>query len=218
MHAIHMLPKDLTVIGLTGGSGAGKSLVSECLAMHGIPTLDTDQTSREVTEVGSPCLAALAAHFGNEILLPDGSLDRRGLATLVFSAPDACGDAKIKKERLAALNAITHRYILEKCALWARARHEEGIPTVCMDAPQLFESGLDTACRYIFAVTADRELRLSRITARDGITREAAKARIASQHDDAFWHAHCTVVFENNSTPEALFARVDAVLHTYGLI
>ncbi len=218
MSTFSALPSGLTVIGLTGGSGAGKSLVSARLLLHGIPTLDTDNTARAVTAPGEPCLDALAAHFSRKILLPDGSLDRKGLAELVFSAPDADGDETVKKDRLAALNRITHHYILQKCAEWACLQYENGVRTVCLDAPQLFESGLDAACHCIFAVTADKETRISRIIARDGITYAAAEARIAAQHDDAFWHAHCTYVFENNGTPEALFTAVDAYLHAHKLI
>lgn len=212
------MPKNLTVIGLTGGSGAGKSLVADRLLQNGIPTLDADKVARRVTDVGEPCLSALAAHFGQKILCPDGSLDRRGLATLVFSAPDVNGDEEIKKERLSALNSITHRYILEACEKWACEQYESGVRTVCFDAPQLFESGLNTSCRYILAVTADKETRIARITARDGISREAAEARIASQHDDAFFREHCTAVLENNGTKESLFAAVDAFLHTHSII
>ena len=212
------LPQDLYIIGLTGGSGAGKGLVAARLAHHGIPTLDTDLVSLKVTEVGKPCLDALALHFGKAFLLPDGSLDRRRLATHVFSAPDADGDENVKRERLDALNRITHKYILEACEGWAQAQYDAGQRTVCMDAPQLFESGLDADCRYTRAVSAKRETRLQRIMVRDGISREAAEARISAQHDDAFWHAHCTAVLQNDGEIEALFAAVDGFLISHHLI
>ena len=130
--------------------------------------LDTDRVSRLVCEVGQPCLGALAEQFGNGILLPDGSLDRAGLAALVFGEPDPVK----KAEKLSALNRITHHYILEYARDWLCEQKADGYTAACIDAPQLFESGFDAECSFIIGVTAECETRIARIIARDGITRE----------------------------------------------
>ena len=193
-----------TVLGLTGGSGAGKGAVAAILTAHSIPTLDTDRVSRLVCEVGQPCLAALTEQFGCGILCPDGALDRAGLAAHVFGEPDP----DKKSEKLAALNRITHHYILEYARDWLAEQRANGCTAACIDAPQLFESGFDAECSCIIGVTADRETRIARIMTRDGITREKAEQRIASQHDDAFFAAHCDVMLENNGDLDALSASV----------
>lgn len=201
--AVSAIPT-FTVLGLTGGTGAGKGAVAACLVKHGIPTLDTDRVSRLVCEIGQPCLRALAEQFGDGILCPDGSLDRAGLAALVFGEPDP----DKKAEKLAALNRITHHYILEYARDWLAEQRANGNPAACIDAPQLFESGFDRECSYIIGVTADKETRITRIMTRDGITREKALQRIASQHDDAFFAAHCDTIIENNGDLDALDAAV----------
>ncbi len=201
--AVSAIPT-FAVLGLTGGTGAGKGAVAACLVKHGIPTLDTDRVSRLVCEIGQPCLRALAEQFGGGILCPDGSLDRAGLAALVFGEPDP----DKKAEKLSALNRITHHYILEYARDWLAEQRANGCTAACIDAPQLFESGFDAECSYIIGVTADRETRIARIMTRDGITREKALQRIASQHDDAFFAAHCDVMLENNGDLDALDAAV----------
>jgi dephospho-CoA kinase len=128
------------------------------------------------------------------------SLDRAGLAALVFGEPDA----DTKAEKLAALNRITHHYILEYARDWLCEQKAAGFTAACIDAPQLFESGFDTECSFIIGVTAECETRIARIIARDGITREKALQRIASQHDDVFFAAHCDLIIENNGDPDAL--------------
>ncbi|MBE6658010.1 MAG: threonylcarbamoyl-AMP synthase [Ruminococcaceae bacterium] len=205
--AVSAIPT-FSVLGLTGGSGAGKGAVAATLTAHGIPTLDTDRVSRLVCEVGQPCLRALAEQFGDGILCPDGSLDRAGLAALVFGE----SDPDKKAEKLAALNRITHHYILEYARDWLAEQRAAGCTAACIDAPQLFESGFDRECSYIIGVTADKETRIARIMTRDGITREKAEQRIASQHDDAFFAAHCNTIIENNGDLDALDAAVRQLL------
>ena len=211
--AVNAIPT-FAVLGLTGGSGAGKGAVSGVLRANGIPALDTDRVSRLVCEVGQPCLAALKTQFGGGILLPDGALDRAGLAAIVFGEPDP----DKKAEKLSALNRITHHYILEFARDWLAEQKASGHTAACIDAPQLFESGFDAECTCILGVTADKETRIARIMTRDGITREKAEQRIASQHDDAFFAAHCDALIENNGDLDTLASAVTAILHAKGYI
>ncbi|MCQ2431410.1 MAG: dephospho-CoA kinase [Clostridia bacterium] len=208
------ISRDVTVIGLTGGSGAGKSIVSITLRAFGIPVLDTDKVSRAVCEPGQPCLSALCDHFGRQILNSDGTLNRKGLAAFVFGEPDP----DCKAEKLHALNTITHRYIMEACHEWIDARVQEGFHAVCIDAPQLFESGFDQECGKILTVTAEKETRIARIIARDFATREEAERRIAAQHDDAFFALHSDAVIENNGSPDEVAPKVEALLRDWGLL
>lgn len=202
----------MKVIGLTGGSGSGKGYVSKLFETAGVPVLDTDRVSRQVTSPGSQCLAELVRRFGSGILLPDGSLDRRGLAALAFADP----------ESTAALNAITHRHILAYARDWLGRRRAEGYAAAIIDAPLLYESGFDAECDAVVAVVADRELRIARILARDAITRVQAELRLSRQHDDEFFRAHADFVIENNygeHNPDggALERRVREILRALGI-
>lgn len=202
----------MKIIGLTGGSGSGKGYVSGLFEAAGVPVLDTDRVSRLVCAPGSPCTAELAERFGSGIILPDGSLDRRGLAQIAFANP----------ESTAALNAITHRHILAYARDWLDQKRAEGCAAAIIDAPQLYESGFDAECDAVIAVAADRELRISRILARDGITREQAELRLSRQHDDDFFRAHADYIIENNydeRNPDngALERRVREILFALGI-
>ena len=196
----------MLIIGLTGGSGAGKGLVSTCFAAHGIPALDTDLVSRQVCEPGQPCLAALAEAFGSGILHDDGTLDRPSLAAIAFADP----------KKLSILNSVTHKYILQACRVWLDERRQEGKAAAIIDAPQLFESGFDAECDVTVAVVADRATRLARILRRDGISPEQAERRLSRQYSDDWFRAHCTYVISNGANEDPAPA-VDALCHTLGI-
>lgn len=172
-------------LGLTGPTGAGKTTVARLLEQNGIPLVDADAIARTVTEKGSPVLSALADAFGNDILFPDGSLDRRALAAVAFSS----------KENTEKLNAVTHPAILARIR---RALADAAGDAVILDAPLLFETGLDALCDHTAAIVADEAVRLARITARDGISEEAAKKRMAVQPDTAFYAARADILLYNN--------------------
>ena len=172
-------------LGLTGPTGAGKSTVARLLEQNGIPLVDADAIARTVTEKGSPVLSALADTFGKDILFPDGSLDRRALAAVAFSS----------KENTEKLNAVTHPAILARIR---RALADATGDAVVLDAPLLFETGLDALCDHTVAIVADEAVRLARITARDSISEEAAKKRMAVQPDTAFYAAHADILLYNN--------------------
>ncbi|MBQ4290046.1 MAG: dephospho-CoA kinase [Clostridia bacterium] len=194
----------MLVIGLTGGTGAGKSVAAAALTEMGIPCLDTDSVSRKVCGPGQPCTLELAETFGGEILDEDGSLRRGRLAELVFGE----SDGRIREEKRNTLNRITHSYILEACRMWLKEQEAEGKKAACIDAPQLFESGFDRECDKIIGITAKRKTRIERIRARDGISVRSAHQRIAAQHSEAFFRKHCSVLLRNNGTPDNLASRV----------
>ena len=191
---------NMRVIGLTGGSGAGKGEVSLCFISQGIKCLDTDKVSREVCLPGKPCLLELVEYFGEEILLPDGKLDRKGLAAIVFGEEDP----EKREVKHAALNRITHRHIIDAMNEWLRACERDGDSVAVVDAPQLFESGFDRHCDYTVGVIADEDVRIRRIISRDRITRETAEKRIRSQKSNQFFIDSCDFTVYNNAGVDAI--------------
>ena len=158
------------VIGLCGRSGAGKGMVSLAFSRLGVPSVDTDAVYREMTSSDGECMTALRAAFGDGIVAPDGSLDRRALAAVVFKS----------RRKLKLLNRITHPLILAETE--RRVGNYRGeADYVIVDAPVLFESGYNKKCDCIVAVDAPDEILIKRITERDGIDAEAAKRRLHSQ-------------------------------------
>lgn len=188
----------MTVIGLTGPSGSGKGEVGKVMAAAGIPVLDTDAVYHALTDEPSPCTQALAEAFGTEILQEDGSLDRKRLAAAVFCGGD------VQAGRCAVLNRITHAFVLKEVRVWLARMRALEMPAAVVDAPMLFESGFDRECAQVVSVLAPEETRLTRIMARDGLSRERALARLHAQKDAAFYRAHSDICIENTGTLEQL--------------
>lgn len=188
----------MKVIGLCGGSGSGKGAVSGIFAEIGIPSIDTDAVYREMTLSDSPCMRELRDEFGDEVVNSQGGLDRARLASIVFNDPS----------RLKTLNKIAHSFILDETRRRLAKYSDEGLPAAIVDAPVLFESGFDKECDEIICVLADRDVRTTRIMSRDGITRDAAEKRIASQMPDETLISKCDHVIYNNSDIESLREQI----------
>lgn len=161
----------MKVIGLCGGSGSGKSTLSACMAELGAKVIDADQIARSLTKAGSPTLAPIRKTFGDGVFYPDGTLNRKALAALVFS----------DLEQLKQLNAITHPEITKQIQKQIRTCPGQ---IIVIDAAVLHQAGLGRLCDKTFFVTAPKETRIQRIMARDGITRQEAEARINAQPSD----------------------------------
>ncbi len=187
-----------TILGLTGGSGCGKSLAADYLKKQGAEIVDADKIAREITEPGKPALCEIAKNFEG-VLLPDGSLNRKKLGALVFSNKDA----------LERLNAITHTYIAEE--IKSRLANSQS-KLLVLDAPLLLEYDLDALCTACIAVLSDRALRISRIMSRDNLTETDAKNRIDSQKSDDFYKSRCRFVIENNDDIASVYASLDTIL------
>lgn len=192
------------ILGLTGPSGAGKGVVAARLRdAHGFAWIDTDAIYHALTNAPSACLTELEMAFGKGVITPDGRLDRPALAAIVF----AC-DAK---DQLLLLNSITHKHVLavaDQQIAVAKAAYAAG---AVIDAPLLFESGADKACTHTAAVLADRELRASRIMARDGLTYQAAQKRLDAQKPDSFYVERAGFILENSGDVSALLTLADAL-------
>ncbi len=189
----------MRVLGLTGPTGAGKGVVTARMREAGVLVVDTDRIAREVVEKGQPCLTALADAFGDGILQADGSLDRAALAAAAFR-----DEAATKR-----LNAITHPFIIERSVALMK---QSDCARAVIDAPLLFESGMDRLCDVTAAVLAPASMRLERIMRRDGIDRERAQMRMNAQPDDAFYRQRADHILVNDRDPQALTAAVDALI------
>ena len=190
----------MRLIGLCGRSGSGKSTVASVAQELGYFCVDCDALYHELTDAPSACVSELAAEFGNEILKPDGGLNRPALASIVFE--DAAKRAR--------LNAISHRHVTRALEALLAALPEG--TDVLLDAPLLFESGLNRRCARVVGVIASDEVCAARIAARDGIAPEAARARLAAQVGNAFLEEHCDILLDNTGDEASLRERARAAL------
>ena len=197
---------DAVWIGLCGRSGSGKGYVSAVFAEQGIPAIDTDAVYRKMTgpvDTLSDCMKELAAVFGEVVVNPDGSLNRRAMADLVFAENGA--------EARAKLNRITHAHIWQETCRIADSLHAQGSQHILIDAPLLFESWFDAHCRYTVCVTAPDAICVTRIMARDGISDSEARRRLASQISAEDLAKRCDYVIVNDGiTP--VRAQVEKIL------
>ena len=180
----------MITIGLTGATGAGKGIFAafavRCFnAVH----IDTDAIARQVVAVGQPALAEIAQTFGKEVLKEDGSLDRAATAAIVFA----------DKEKLASLNRITHRHILNEAAKRMEAAKQAGKTVCILDAPLLFESGAEKMCDVTLGIIADEAIRKERIMERDGLSEERAEERLRNAKSADYFRERCDHVIENNA-------------------
>ena len=188
------------IFGITGQTGSGKSYVSDIFRKMGVAVFDADKIAHEVMEAGTPCLLELKKHFGDGIISPDGNLIRPALAKIVFSNP----------EELGILNKISHKYIkeaLEHCI------YQSATPAVAIDGAVIIGSPVEELCSFLVGVTAPDDIRLSRIMQRDGITEDAALARMKAQKDKDFYNSHCKYIIENDNTKD-LSGIITLILRT----
>ncbi len=176
------------VVGLTGQTGAGKSTVSKTFREYGFVLINADIISREVVEKGSSCLAEIKDCFPESVISPDGTLNRRELASIIFS--------DVSKKEL--LNSIMYPYIVGRILQEIHEYADEGRKMILLDAPTLFESRADDFCELIISVVAKEPLRLERIMKRDSLTQEQAQQRIDSQLPESFFIGHSDFIIKNN--------------------
>lgn len=177
------------IIGITGPSGSGKSLLCKHLADTGIHCIDADAVYHGMLLPPSRCLDELVRVFGADLLSENGELDRRVLSTRVFSDP----------LQLKLLNETVLPIVIDEINRIIGDLISKGAQAVAVDAPTLIESGFYRSCDMIIAVLAPIEDRVERIIARDGISRERAMQRILSQKDDAFYSSVADVTIFNTN-------------------
>lgn len=181
----------MKIIGVTGGTGAGKSSLCEELKKCGATVIDCDHISRNVTKSDGAAFGEIVESFGEEMLSANGELNRKALAAVVFN----------DEQKLELLNKITHKHIF---AQMQKQLEECKTAVVVMDVPLLFNTDFPFKCDLTVAVLADPELRLKRIMSRDGISKAAALERMKNQMADDVYKVLADICFVNDGNPEKI--------------
>jgi dephospho-CoA kinase len=192
----------MRVFGLTGNIGSGKSTVAAMLREAGIPVLDADRISREVTAPGGRAYDAVIHAFGRGIVRDDGSIDRKRLGEIVFSDPAS-------RERL---ERITHPAILEAMKEAIAGIERDGHRAAVVEATLIHESGRKGLFEAVISVTCDRETAICRLAARDGMSRGQVEARLRAQMDADRKAGASDYVIDNSASPEGTRRQVERIV------
>lgn len=190
------------ILGITGGTGCGKTTLLQLIQQRGGLVLDCDKIYHQLLISDRALLEALHQRFPQAF--SDGSFDRKKLGSIVFA------DARALRD----LNAITHSAVRQE----VERRLEDAPPLAAIDAIGLFESGLNRLCDLTVAVTAPEEARVQRLMQRDSISPEYARSRIAAQPSARWFAQRCDAVLENNGTAEEFRKKSIAFLDSHGII
>ncbi len=194
----------MTVIGITGPSGAGKGEVSRILLeKYGFAVIDADKVYHSLVSAPSKCLEDIKEAFGADVISCDGSLNRPALSKLVFGGEN--------REKLLLLNSITHKYVASEIKDTV-SNFKKTEKNCVIDAPLLIEAGLTDMCDITIAVLADEDIRAGRISARDRISLTDALLRIYSQKNAEFYIANSDAVIFNNGDKCALDEGLSKIL------
>lgn len=174
-------------IGITGSIGAGKSTVAGIFKVLGVPVFDADATAKSILNSDPELREQIIAAFGSETY-KNGLLDRKYLATLVFNNSD----------QLAKLNALVHPATIKAANAWAKHWEEQGSAYIVKEAALLFEAGTNIGLDFIIGVTAPEDLRITRVMARDHVTRGEVLKRMQHQLEDTKKMERCNIVLDNN--------------------
>lgn len=190
------------ILGITGGTGCGKTTLLDCVRQRGGLILDCDAIYHELLTRDHNLLDAIGARFPT--VVENGSLQRKKLGAIVFSDPQALED----------LNAITHSAVKQEVL----RRLQSGPKLAAIDAIALFEGDLAPLCQVTVAVTAPTRDRVKRLMARDGISEDYARSRIAAQHEESWFREQCDYVLENKDTKMHFQEKCLAFLNQLGII
>lgn len=181
------------LIGLCGRSGSGKSLVCTILKAHGVYVIDADEVCRTIYRYDVECIAELAEQFGSDIVT-DSGIDRKLLGSRAFA-----NEASLK-----SLNAISHKYIIKAILAEKQNAFDNGYRYVVVDAPTLFESGLNEHCDAIVAVFSYKTMLYSRLKRREKISDDTFEKRYNSQKSNHFLINNCDAVIKNTGALKLL--------------
>ncbi|KAG1135246.1 hypothetical protein G6F37_012988 [Rhizopus arrhizus] len=188
----------MKLVGLTGGISTGKSTVSSMLVEQGIPIIDADKIARDVVEPGRKANQLIRQHFGDQVFLSDGRIDRPKLGQIIFQDP----------EKRKILNKCTHPYVRLEMLKEAFKYWIKGADIVVFDVPLLIESKLDKFMSYTVVVYSSESIQLKRLKERDGLTDELAMQRIKAQMPMAEKIERADIVIDNSTDLEQLKIQV----------
>ena len=192
----------MLIIGITGGSGSGKSTVANLLCELGACTIDADAVYHKLLNESNEMLRELKGRFP-EAVDANGNLQRRLLAKIVFSDVDALSD----------LNAIAHKFVLAETEREMARRYQRNEEYLCIDAIALFESNLKSVCDVTIGVIAPRDIRIERIMKRDSLDRDAALDRINAQQNDEFYKERCDYIIINDGNMDSVRQEVENIFN-----
>ena len=181
----------MKIIGITGGTGSGKSVLSAELKRLGAEVIDADQIAREVAKKGGAAFEEIVRNFGTEILDEQGEINRKALGGIVFANP----------EKLELLESITHKHIFEKMRKEVQTSCKD---TIVLDVPLLFQCDFPIKCDMTVAVIAGDAVRIKRIMDRDNISEPAARARMKNQLTNEEYKKLADVCFKNEGDIETI--------------
>ena len=187
----------MLLLGLTGGSGAGKTTVLQTWAGLGAFTVDADETYHRLLREDVKLLEAIRTYFPEAFV--SGSLDRKTLGRVVFASP----------ERRRELESLTHGAVITAVELALDNARRQGYKTAAVEALYLLETIPRQSFTVIIGILAPLAERIERVSARDGVSCEYAAARIAAQPDDAYYREHCDIILENIAGKEELVKRAE---------
>ena len=193
----------MIVIGLTGGTGSGKSTVAAYLKGKGCHIIDADKISRELTAKGGEALGAIMSAFGQDVFFEDGSLDRKKLGTIVFN----------DTQKLKILEEIITRKVIElTLQRIAKLKVQGNESIVVLDAPLLFECGMNDGTDENWLVICEQEQRVNRLMKRDGMERQSIFDRMANQLRDDEKIILADYIIDNSGTLEELYRQIDSLI------
>ena len=190
------------ILGITGGTGCGKTTVLRLLEARGFTVLDCDAIYHQLLRTDPSLLSAIEARFPGTVR--QNALDRKALGAIVFADSQALQD----------LNTITHAAV--KAEVLRQLSQKPALAAI--DAIGLFEGGLAQLCDVTVAVTAPEEQRIARLMIRDGITESYARSRIAAQHDDEWFARRCSHVLNNSGNVQSYTIQCLDFLKDLGII
>lgn len=174
-------------VGITGGIGAGKSIITKIFSILGVPVYDADTEAKKLYETDKALLSAIKQEFGASVFAASGALDRAALAGAVFNKP----------ERLAKLNGLVHPRVANHFAQWVSRQRA---PYVLKEAALLFESGSAKGLDIVIVITAPEALRLRRVLARDTRTEQQIRDIMARQMPESEKVAQADFLIANDET------------------
>lgn len=193
------------IVGLTGGIASGKSTVSNMFKKRGFAIVDADIAAREVVEPGEKAYQGIVEAFGKDVLLTDGTLDRKKLGSIVFN----------DEEKRKKLNSIVHPAVRKRMKEWQEEAVSDGKQTVILDIPLLYESQLTHFVEKVIVVYVNEQVQLKRLMERNNFSEQEAKARMSSQLPLRKKATLADAVIDNNGSVEETEQQLERLIENW---